>query len=523
MKTTQLLIGATSAFLALLAQTGYAQLNYFAGDNAGKSNTTGSANTFVGPFAGFLNATGSDNVFLGRSSGFLNISSSKNTFVGSFSGFSQVKSFAGENTFVGYRSGYSNNDGFFNSFFGTRAGEKNTTGNFNVFLGTGTGGANTIGSGNTFVGWAAGGSNIAAKSNTFFGNVAGLYHETGDDNAYFGAGAGHNNKTGSENTFVGNEAGYKNTTGSNNTLLGYAAESPENVTLTNATAIGNRSYVSASNALVLGSINGVNKATANTNVGIGVHAPTYQLQLSTDKAAKPGSSTWTIASDERLKKNVEAYTDGLELVRQIEPVRYQYTGEAGMPTNQTFIGVIAQRMQRIAPYTVGTFTHQDTLGKRTDYLDYNAGALTYALVNAVKEQQQQIEQKEAAIQAIRTDNENLRRELTEIRVLLERGNVSGPPKASGEPTEGADGTALWQNQPNPTDGSTVIRYRVPQAAGRAQIKLFSVTGQQLHTFELTRGRGQVTVPAKLLPAGTYVYHLLVDGQRRESRKLVQIR
>jgi hypothetical protein len=38
--------------------------------------------------------------------------------------------------------------------------------------------------------------------------------------------------------------------------------------LTNATAIGANAVVSANNALVLGSINGVNGATASTNVGI---------------------------------------------------------------------------------------------------------------------------------------------------------------------------------------------------------------------------------------------------------------
>ena len=35
-------------------------------------------------------------------------------------------------------------------------------------------------------------------------------------------------------------------------------------------------------------------------VGIGTTSPSYQLQLSTDSAAKPTSNTWTIASDARI-------------------------------------------------------------------------------------------------------------------------------------------------------------------------------------------------------------------------------
>ncbi|MBC7921558.1 MAG: tail fiber domain-containing protein [Ferruginibacter sp.] len=568
MKTAQLLSGAVGALLALLAQPGYAQGNYFAGLNAGSSNTTGTLNTFVGALAGDNNTTGFGNSFFGFASGVLNVSSTKNTFLGTYSGYFN-NSNLGENTFVGYRSGFSTNTGFYNSFLGSNAGAQNTSGSYNVFVGSGTGDANTTGLSNTFVGWAAGSGNTTANANAFFGNLAGYNNSTGAENAVFGSGAAIQNTTGSRNTTVGTLAGRNNTTGNNNTFLGYSAESPAGVALTNATAIGHRSYVSASNALVLGSINGVNGATANARVGIGLSAPTHQLRLSLDDAAKPGSADWTVVSDERLKKNVEAYTDGLELVKQIEPVWYQYTGEAGLPTNQTFVGVLAQRMQKIAPYTVGRFTYQEDANSRPiEYLDYNAGALTYALVNAVKEQQRQIEQQEAAIgemktqnenvrgelekvrlesenvrgelggiktenetvrgelEGIKAENENIRRELAEIKALLTEGKASGARKANDDPTEGVvdDAAQLWQNQPNPTDGSTVIRYRIPKAAGRAQLKLFSTTGQELHTFELTeRGSGQVTVPAKLLPAGTYLYRLLVDGQSRQARKLVQLR
>ena len=51
--------------------------------------------------------------------------------------------------------------------------------------------------------------------------------------------------------------------------------------LTNATAIGANAIVSTSNSLVLGSINGVNGATADTNVGIGTTAPQTRLQVRT--------------------------------------------------------------------------------------------------------------------------------------------------------------------------------------------------------------------------------------------------
>ena len=67
-------------------------------------------------------------------------------------------------------------------------------------------------------------------------------------------------------------------TGSNNTAIGGRAYFGTGA-LANATAIGANAEVDVSNALVLGSINGINNATASTNVGIGTTSPTYTLDV----------------------------------------------------------------------------------------------------------------------------------------------------------------------------------------------------------------------------------------------------
>jgi hypothetical protein len=71
------------------------------------------------------------------------------------------------------------------------------------------------------------------------------------------------------------------------------------------------------------------------NVGIGTPIPGYQLTLSTDSAAKPSTSTWTVSSDERLKENIIlADLDRCyEIVKSIPLKRYTwkddvYTKEA---------------------------------------------------------------------------------------------------------------------------------------------------------------------------------------------------
>jgi len=161
------------------------------------------------------------------------------------------------------------NGGGFNLFVGVRAGASNTpnnptpqSGNFNTFVGVDSGGTNTSGRGNTFVGGSAGRNNTTGDQNSFFGDLSGSGLTTGTNNAFFG-----------------NNIGLTLTNASFSSLFGSQASSANN--LTNANAFGANSFVSQSNSLVLGAINGINGATADTNVGIGTTSPQTRLEIKT--------------------------------------------------------------------------------------------------------------------------------------------------------------------------------------------------------------------------------------------------
>ena len=152
-------------------------------------------------------------------------------------------------------------------------------------------------------------------------------------------------------------------------------------------------------------------------VGIGTTSPTYQLQLSTDSAAKPGTNTWTIVSDARIKKDIRPYTNGLSIIKRINPVWFKYNGKAGFPNdNQEHIGVIAQEIVKVAPYTVNTFrgklNPEDK--KETDLLNFNSHALTFDLINAVKELDSNIIKLSQENQELRSEMENLKTRLSSL-------------------------------------------------------------------------------------------------------------
>ena len=178
------------------------------------------------------------------------------------------------------------NAGANNLFAGQNAGSANTGGAFNVFAGKDAGAANTAGSENAFVGYGAGQVSQSGDGNSFFGAKAGNGSNLGNNNTFVGRSAGFNTLgvNANENTFVGALSGIFNSTSRGNTLIGFGANTTNPGTLNNATAIGNRAFVTQSNSLVLGSINGVNGCSAatdcaDTNVGIGTTAPTEKLDV----------------------------------------------------------------------------------------------------------------------------------------------------------------------------------------------------------------------------------------------------
>lgn len=389
--------------------------------------------------------------------------------------------------------------------YGSGAG---TQGTAHSFFGFNAGAANT-GLGNTFIGHQTGAANTTAQLNTFVGYSTGEFSNLGDNNTFVGAFSGIQN-AGTDNTFLGFNAGFGNMAGQKNTYLG--ANTDGNPNLMNATAVGADTKVKTSNSLILGN---------NANVGIGTAAPVYQLHLSTAKAAKLGSPDWTVISDARLKKDVSDFTEGLAVLQQIRPVWFRYNGKADLRSEEKFVGIIAQEMQKIAPYTIGTFTHQDSLGNKTEYLDYDANAVTYILINSVKEQQQVIEQKNAELKEMNAQVADLSKRLE----LLERiiaSNTAKPLNSGAARVEpNANGVVLEQNAPNGFSGNSTINYFIPESVKEARVDVYAVSGMKVNSYPVKeRGEGRLTILAGDFQNGVFLYDLVTDGKSNGVKKMV---
>jgi hypothetical protein len=347
------------------------------------------------------------------------------------------------------------------------------------------------------------------------------------DSAYFISGTKILSANAGGNFNGGRAAGMSNTGGAHNTFVGDSADAIYN-NLVNAMAIGYNARVAKSNSIVLGN--------NNTQVGIGsVIAPAYSLQMANNSAAKPGSATWTIASDSRLKKNIKPYVDGLEVLKNINPVWFEYTGEAGMPKGQQFVGVLAQDVKKIAPYMVGTWQYQDKNGNKKDYLDYDANSLFYILVNSVKEQQKHLTAKDAEIANQKTDIALLQSQMDEqkkdISILkqmmtdmMQCTGCSTPTPAIESNLMSNISASLDQNIPNPFSRSTMIGYFIPANVKSASIFISTLQGVQIVSYKIeTNGKGQLILSSGVLAAGEYIYTLITDGAKADSKKMIIVK
>ncbi len=138
------------------------------------------------------------------------------------------------------------------------------------------------------------------------------------------------------------------------------------------------------------------------NVGIGTTAPTLALSVSGDANKSAGGGSWQVFSDERLKDINGSFTSGLKAVMQLQPLRFEYKNDnaLGLKSEREQIGFGAQALQKVIPEAVTTSS--------TGYLQVNNDPILWTMLNAIKEQQKEIEQLKAEVRKLRTTSRRRR-------------------------------------------------------------------------------------------------------------------
>jgi hypothetical protein len=138
----------------------------------------------------------------------------------------------------------------------------------------------------------------------------------------------------------------------------------------------------------------------------------------TGEGYKPGGGPWLATSDARIKIELGYYTNSLDKIKLLEPVRFRYKGN-DIPDNETataspgqpdpkslhyqaaisgqeFSGLIAQEAEEVMPEMVTRISAKIDGVLVDDMRILDTAPLIYCLINAIKELAQRVETLEAA-------------------------------------------------------------------------------------------------------------------------------
>lgn len=559
--------------------------NTFIGEEAGTNNDSGSNNTFIGEDSGFNNSTGESNVFVGSTSGRGNTTGGGNTFVGAETGrqVDVDNTFGNTNQYeldliTSRGSGFANTTGIANSFFGGGSGHSNVDGTANTFLGYNAGARNQVGNLNTFVGYGAGWNNNTSQTtlpggdrNTYLGAIAGSLNRSGNDNVGLGHNANFALTSGANrNVFIGNESRVR---GEDNVIIGYNAKTSTSIDRNRQIVLGNNSQTFQSNTVVIGHnvtnnventlLLGGNTISNRYSVAVGTNIANTNASLTlgdTDKGFLLNRLTTTQRNDMAAAgadgTPLDAADQGMMVYDTTADALFVWTGtawdSAGANTDAQEISLDSDILSITG--SAGTVdlsgyanTDNQELSLSSSILSISGGTNTVDLSSLVSSDDQNLTAATLSggnvltieieggssvfvdlnpiIEDVENANDNQQVQINDLinRVTTLEGCACETLSVEGiaEGTDRAAGPILYQNIPNPFNGTTSIKYFVPTNHKQAAIVFSNTSGQIIDNVPLEKlGDQEMFFNSDSLAAGMYYYTLFVDGRKIDTKKMI---
>ncbi len=202
------------------------------------------------------------------------------------------------------------------------------------------------------------------------------------------------------------------------------------------------------------------------------------------------AKSFSRTSDSTLKSNISLLKKPLSVLDGISGYSYSYKEDQAKQEKKEY-GVIAQEVERVLPELV-------TEVKGIKVVDYD-GLIPF-LIEAVKEQQIQIESLSREIEALKNAAVGAEQNVT---------------------LESNDELKVFQNAPNPFNTVTTVKCIVPSGTVHAQLCIYDTRGCLVKCYDVNgRGIVDVQLQAGALQAGTYVYVLKGDGKTSEAKQMI---
>jgi trimeric autotransporter adhesin len=282
-------------------------------------------------------------------------------------------------TAFGYNAGVSTT-GVENTAVGTTALFTNSTGTSNTAMGYEALYTSSSASYSVAVGWQAMKFSSTGGRSTAVGRWALYNNTTGQTNSAFGLDALKGNTTGEQNTGIGEATLWTNSTGLYNTAVGMNA-------LNSSTGYSNTAVGAYAGHVIS---TGVANVVIGGITSAGGVAPVFSITTQDNRISMGGTAVtnayvqvaWTVVSDARDKINFAPVPHGLDFVKQLNPVQYQFkeSRESTLPHGAVRYGFKAQDILALEGSNPVIIDAED--GEK---LRYNGESLVPVLVKALQE------------------------------------------------------------------------------------------------------------------------------------------
>lgn len=245
---------------------------------------------------------------------------------------------------------------------------------------------------------------------------------------------------------------------------------------------------------------------SNNNIGIGTGTPAQKFVVYNQTTTGSYTTTgWAHSSDARLKTKIVPLENSLEKIIALHGVSYYWNNQ---PEDNKQIGFIAQEVEKVFPEVIV----KDSEGNYS-MVPQN---LTAPIIEAIKEQQLLIEEKDKKIEA-------LTEKLEQFELALLQNGIISEKKQSRE-IKNKDIAFLGSYDLKPGGSNASVNFYLPDGSKRAMITLYSANGALLQSIPVSaNGHGTADLSVNLLSAGTYTCRLMLDGKMVDSKHLVIIK
>lgn len=200
-------------------------------------------------------------------------------------------------------------------------------------------------------------------------------------------------------------------------------------------------------------------------------------------------------SDIRFKDNITYIQESVfDRINGLHPITFTFKTDSMLYMKdgedmRIHYGMIAQEVKTVFPEIVSE--------TQAGYLSVNYIELIPILIQAVKQQQTQIEELQSKLYEL---TNNTKRNL---------------------PARQTDRPQLKQNTPNPFSQNTKIDYYLPTDTREAAIRVHDMSGAEIAVYPIVSfGQGELTINGGTFRAGMYLYSLIADGQLVDTKQMI---